>query len=151
MPNAFTTKSFNELSPLEVLKIFELRQDVFIVEQACLFNDIDAKDPLSFHILSFSENHVLQAYARIVPPKLVFDEPSIGRICTQLSARGTGLGKSLVKYAIEKTQETFPKQNIRIAAQFHLQKFYADFGFKIASESYEEDEILHIDMLLKVD
>lgn len=150
MSISYKTRPFNELSPLEVMQIFELRQAVFIVEQACLFNDIDQKDILSFHVLGFSQENELQAYARIVPPKFGFEEPSIGRICTKYSVRRTGLGKSLVQYAIEKTQHLFPKKNIRISAQSHLQAFYAYFGFKQISEPYEEDEILHVDMLLKL-
>ncbi len=94
------TRSFNELTPEELYKVFQLRAEVFIVEQNCAYLDFDDKDQQSIH-LGLWQDHKLLAYSRILPPGLAYEQPSIGRICTSMSARRTGSGRELVKKSIE--------------------------------------------------
>jgi ElaA protein len=139
---------FAELTPLEVHDLFQARSDVFVVEQNCVFPDIDGVDPKCWHLLGY-EGRVLAAYCRLVPPGLKFPEPSIGRVVTTSTVRGTGLGRTLVREALARADKLWPGQPIRIGAQRHLERFYADFGFTTASDPYDEDGILHVQMLRK--
>ena len=138
---------FAELSVNQLYDIFKLRQDVFILEQTCLYPDIDGKDKRSHHLLGYLGEELV-AVLRIVPPGLSYDEPSLGRIATIQSARKTGTGRRLVQQGIERLNELYPKSSIRIGAQYHLNNFYACFGFHPVGDIYDEDGITHIDMLL---
>ena len=91
----------------------------------------------------------LVAYARILPPGLKIQEPARGRVLTRESARGSGLGRTLMEKTLEITQQCFPNQNIKISAQEHLERFYQSLGFTTVSEPYDDDGIMHIDMLLE--
>lgn len=140
-------KKFNELSGIQIFTYFRLRQEVFVVEQTCPYNDIDDTDLLASHLLTWEGNH-LMACARIIPPGLSHNMASIGRIATSVNHRGRGLGRELVQRAIDHTQHLFPHQNIKIGAQERLKKFYQSFGFKTTSTVYLEDGIPHLDMKL---
>ncbi len=137
-----------QLSGSEVYEILALRQQVFVLEQTCLYADIDHKDQQCFH-LSGWQGEKLHGYLRVVPPGLVYSEVALGRILTAETTRGSGLGKQLLSRALDEVSLLYPGQSIRILAQFYLQKFYAGFGFKTVSEPYDEDGIPHIEMLLK--
>lgn len=139
-------KKFDELTPYELYAILQLRNEVFVVEQNCVFQDADNKDQLSFHLMGWM-NDDLVAYTRIVPPGLAYDKPSIGRVVTSSSARRTGIGKELMKRSIEKTYELFGNVTIKLGAQLYLKKFYESFGFRQSSELYLEDGIEHIEMM----
>lgn len=140
-------QSYAELSPLELHAIFAARQAVFIVEQHCPYLDIDGKDPKVLHLAGWAGDQ-LAAYLRLVPPGLSYpDEPSLGRIITTKIGRGSGLGRELVARGLEKLHELYPTLPTRIGAQAHLSKFYGSFGFVQASEPYDEDGIMHIEML----
>ncbi len=136
---------FADLTPREVHDLYRLRADVFVVEQNCVFQDVDGADPDSFHLLGYSGPELV-AYARLVPAGLKFDEPSIGRVTTSQSIRGTGMGRVLMAEAMRRAGELWPGQPIRIGAQAHLEGFYNEFGFAKSSEPYDEDGILHIEM-----
>ena len=139
---------FDELSPREVHDIFRARVAVFILEQQCLFQDIDGLDPQCWHLLMRSPpGGEIAAYCRLVPPGVKFAEPSIGRVVTTTSGRGRGLGRALVREAIGRASALWPDRDIRIGAQRHLERFYGEFGFVRVSEPYDEDGIPHIDML----
>lgn len=140
-------KNFNELTTLELYSILQLRNEVFVVEQNCVYQDVDNKDLKSFHLMAFDGAN-LAAYCRILPPGLSFKEASIGRVITAPTYRGKGTGITLLEKAIQETQHTFGSKQIKIAAQLYLKKFYEGFGFAPASEVYLEDEIEHIDMVL---
>ncbi len=140
-------KKFDDLSPHELYAILQLRNEVFVVEQNCVFQDADDKDQKSFHFMGW-KNDKLVAYTRIVPPRVVYDQPSIGRVVTSPSARKTGIGKLLMQKSIEKTKEFFGDVSILIGAQLYLKKFYESLGFKQTSEIYLEDGIEHILMML---
>jgi len=141
-------KKFEELTPYEIYAILQLRSEVFVVEQNCVFLDADDKDQKSFHFMAWM-NDKLVAYTRIVPPGVIYEQPSIGRVVTSPSARKTGIGKLLMQKSIEKTKEFFGNVSILIGAQLYLKKFYESLGFKQTSEIYLEDGIEHIKMLLQ--
>jgi ElaA protein len=140
-------KSFETLTPFELYKILQLRNEVFVVEQNCVFQDADNKDLTSMHLLMMQEE-VLVAYCRLLPPGLAYTEMSIGRIVNAPRARGTGAGKILVGKAIELCRKQFGKGPIRIGAQYYLVGFYQSFGFKQEGDIYIEDGIEHIEMVL---
>ena len=139
---------FNEFSVFELDAIYRARQQVFSAEQACAYLDADGFDADSFHLAAWPASRTLpSAYARVVPAGLKYAEPSIGRVITTAQARGTGLGRELVRRAIALTAQAFPGQGIRISAQSQLEKFYAQAGFVIVGERYIEDGIPHTEML----
>lgn len=139
-------KSFEELTPRELYAIIKLRNEVFVVEQQCIFQDADDKDQYCHHLMLWNDN-TLAAYARLVPAGISYPEVSIGRIVTAPAFRKQSLGKRLVTAAIEKSQELFGTQPIKIGAQLYLLHFYESFGFKQSGFIYLEDGIEHIEML----
>lgn len=138
-----------ELSALELQRIHMARQQVFVVEQHCVFQDADAYDETSFHLAAWAPALELLAYARVVDPGLKYDEPSMGRVITTEAARGSGLGRELVRRVLHHAALSFPGQGMRISAQSRLEKFYQAAGFEIVGERYLEDEIAHTEMVLK--
>lgn len=143
----WTIKKFEDLDPFELYAILQLRSEVFVVEQNCVFLDMDNKDRHCHHNMGWKDNKLV-AYARIVPPGISYVESSIGRIVTSPSARGQGLGKALVRQCIQTLYQLHGKGIIRIGAQLYLKEFYESFGFRQAGEIYLEDGIQHIEMLL---
>lgn len=137
--------SFQDLTNQELYKILQLRNEVFVVEQNCLYQDADNKDELSFHLLGIS-NHTIVAYCRILPPGISFNEASIGRVLTSPRYRNKGYGRELMKVAVEKALDQFNCTSITIGAQLYLQSFYENEGFIQMSEPYLEDNIFHIRM-----
>lgn len=144
---------FDELSPRELHDVFQARIAVFVVEQNCVFQDIDGLDPDCWHLLgtdpepSPDAQGSLVAYCRLCPPGTKFAEPSIGRVITSSAARGAGHGRALMREALRHAERLWPGRDLRIGAQCHLQRFYADLGFVRASEPYDEDGIPHVEML----
>ena len=137
---------FGELTPREVHDLLQLRAEVFVVEQDCPFQDVDGVDPDSWHLLG-TRGGSLIAYCRMIPAGVKFAEPSIGRVVTLPSLRGTGCGRSLMAEALRRADTLWPGRAIRIGAQQRLERFYEDFGFATASAPYDEDGIQHIEML----
>jgi ElaA protein len=142
----WTLKQFSELTPDELYAVLQLRNEVFVVEQTCVFQDADGKDQASYHLLGNS-NKALVAYTRIVPAGVIYSEPSIGRVVTSPSVRGTGAGKELMQESIKTLIQLFGVVPIKIGAQLYLKKFYESFGFAQIGEGYIEDGIPHIYML----
>ena len=138
---------FDELSVHDLHALLRLRQEVFVIEQNCLYADIDGLDPQCLHGLGCAADGTLAAYARVVPPGLKFDEPAIGRVIVAPAWRGRSVGGVLMREAIAATQAAYPRAAIRISAQAHLQRFYAGLGFETVSAEYDEDGIPHVDML----
>lgn len=140
---------FDDLTPREVHDIYQARVEVFVVEQKCPFQDVDGADPECWHLVgrSTSGEGPILAYCRLVPPGTKFAEPSIGRVITLGSARRTGCGRELMRLAIAHTDKLWPGKALRIGAQRYLERFYGDFGFEIVSEPYDEDGIMHVEML----
>ncbi|TAH09538.1 MAG: GNAT family N-acetyltransferase [Sphingobacteriia bacterium] len=142
----FTLKSFNDLTPGELYSILRLRNEVFVVEQNCVFQDADNKDQDSHHLM-YWKNHALIAYCRLLPPGLMYEEMSIGRVVSSPGSRGISAGKQLIAEAIDCCHQLFGKGPIRIGAQCYLINFYAGFGFKTEGAVYLEDGIEHIEMV----
>jgi ElaA protein len=137
---------FKELSTEELYTILQLRNEVFVVEQNCVYQDADSKDSISFH-LSGWDGVNLVAYCRILPPGVSYTEASIGRVVSSPQYRNKGYGKQLMNEAIIHTLAQFECNTIKISAQLYLQKFYEQLGFIKLSDSYLEDNIPHIEML----
>lgn len=143
------SKGFHELSPSELYQILALRSAVFVLEQTCLYHDMDNLDQACTHLMGIDAiSGTLAAYARIVPPGVSFPELSIGRIIIAPAFRGKGVGIELVQRSIDLCRQLFVPQAIRIGAQSHLQPFYGSFGFVSEGEVYDEDGIDHIEMVL---
>ena len=139
-------KKFDSLTPHELYAILRLRTEVFVVEQTCIFQDMDNKDQSSYHLMGWKKE-MLVAYTRLVPPGISYQEPSIGRVVTSPAARGSGIGKLLMEKSIEEVIHLYGKTPIRLGAQLYLKKFYESLGFKQVSDVYDEDGIDHIEML----
>ena len=141
---------FDELTPREVHDILQARAAVFVVEQTCAFQDVDGADPECWHLFARGEGGPIVAYCRLVPPGLKYPEPSIGRVITSTSARRTGAGRALMREAVARAETLWPRTPLRIGAQMYLKAFYEGFGFRQSSEPYDEDGILHIEMIRQV-
>jgi ElaA protein len=134
-------RTFAELTVRELYAIMALRQRVFVVEQNCPYLDADGVDDIARHLWA-EQGGAIAAYLRIVPAGVKFAEVSIGRVITAPEARGTGLGRELMKRGIAAAGHV----PIRIGAQAHLEKFYGELGFQRASDVYDEDGIPHVEM-----
>jgi ElaA protein len=144
----FLIKEFNSLSTNQLFEIYKLRSEVFIVEQNCAYQDIDAMDLSAKHVMLF-DNGTLAAYARILPPGISYkEEPAIGRVVVKKTFRGKDLGKLLMQQCIDKIQDTYSNSDIIISAQSYLLRFYSDLGFKAEGKEYLEDDIPHTKMRL---
>ena len=143
-------RGFADLTVAQLYEMLALRQQVFVLEQACLYPDIDGLDPDAHHLLGWRTvdgRRQLAASLRCLAPGAKYAEMSLGRVVTSPAARGTGLGRELVAQGIACAEGLHPGHAIRIGAQAYLEPFYASFGFVTVSEPYDEDGILHVDML----
>ncbi|MTI45390.1 ElaA protein [Roseibium hamelinense] len=149
-------RTLDEMTAREVHDLLKLRQDVFVVEQACAFGEIDGRDPQALHLLVFDPaqtetqnngNGTLVGTVRLFPAT-ESDPASIGRVVIAPSQRRTGLGRKIMQEGIKKARGTAPHCLIEVSAQAHLEKFYGSLGFTTVSEMYLEDDIPHIDMRL---
>lgn len=143
-------KYFNALTPDELYEIVKLRNEVFVVEQNCIFQDADDKDQKCFHLMGWVNNH-LAAYCRLVPAGISYKNVSIGRIVTSHAYRSRGAGKALMNAAIKQCNLLFGEQTLKIGAQLYLKNFYESFGFKQTTDTYDEDGIPHIEMVRSVE
>ena len=141
-------KNFHALTASELYDMLRLRSEVFVVEQKCVFLDMDDKDQMCDHVMIYSGQ--LVATSRLVPPGVIYDEMSVGRIVSHPSVRRTGAGKLLVRESLRILQEKYGKAPVRIGAQYYLKKFYESFGFRQCSAIYDEDGIDHIEMILSL-
>jgi ElaA protein len=140
-------KQFTELSIDELYALLQLRAEVFVVEQDCVYQDIDGKDQKSLHLLGYQGKELI-AYARIFHKGDYFQEASIGRIIVKLAYRKMDIGQRLLDYSINYINFTLQEQKIRISAQKYLIKFYQKHGFQVDGEGYLEDGIPHVNMIL---
>lgn len=141
-------KSFKEFDIEELYNVLQLRSDIFVVEQDCVYLDIDGKDDKAIHVLGYKDDKVV-AYTRIFKPGDYFDQASIGRVAVHKEYRKFGYGKIIMQASIKAVEEQFNKNEIKISAQKYLTKFYTDLGFKSTGEEYLEDGIPHIAMIKK--
>lgn len=143
-------KPFAELTNQELYALLRLRSEVFVVEQNCVFLDMDDKDQQCHHLLGY-KGDLLAAYTRIVPTGISYDSyASIGRVVTSPQARGEGRGKELMEESIKRLHGLYGIVPIKIGAQLYLKKFYESLGFQQCGEVYDEDGIDHIPMLRNV-
>ncbi|CAM3340400.1 GNAT family N-acetyltransferase [Aequorivita lipolytica] len=139
-------KNFEELSSKELYKALQLRSEVFVVEQDCVYQDIDGKDERALHVMGW-ENDILVAYTRCFQAGDYFDEASIGRILVRENYRKLGYGHEITKASIEAVKTKYKADTIKISAQIYLVIFYESHGFKTFGDRYLEDGIPHIAMV----
>jgi ElaA protein len=142
----WTCKKFDELTPQELYAILRLRNEVFVVEQNCPYQDADNKDQQAYHLMGWSDD-LLAAYTRLIPPGISYEQPSIGRVVTSPKMRRTGIGKMLMQQSLEWMEKLFGLTDVKLGAQLYLKKFYESFGFQQSSDVYLEDGIQHIEMI----
>ncbi|MCL4113227.1 UNVERIFIED_CONTAM: hypothetical protein GTU68_032854 [Idotea baltica] len=143
----FHSKSFDQLTTIELYKILQLRQQVFVVEQDCPYLDADDLDQEAMHVIGSHESGEVHAYARVLPVGTSYPEyASIGRIITSEASRGTGLGARLMKESLALCRQLHHK-DIKISAQVYAEKFYTKFGFESVGTGYLEDGIPHVGMV----
>ena len=145
-------RRFDELSTEYLYRILQLRAEIFVVEQDCVYQDVDGFDQEALHVmgqLADDEGSQLVCYSRLFPPGIKYETASIGRVVTRESARGGGNGKALMVNSIRFCQQHWPDKAITISAQQYLEKFYNSLGFVTESEPYAEDGIPHIRMQLR--
>lgn len=142
----FKVKRFDELSALEVYKILRLRAEVFIVEQECIYQDIDDKDQKALHVIGY-KNEEIVAYTRLFDAGDYFKDTSFGRVVIPKKERQYGYGHKLIKECVNAIETFFKTKAIKISAQTYLKKFYETHGFTQIGEEYLEDGIPHIGMI----
>jgi|688.fasta_scaffold91378_7 ElaA protein len=143
----YKSGTIHQLAATEVWDSMCLRQEVFILEQACLYPDMDKYDFEATHVLMYHKHGNLVGTARILKPGAKYTEASIGRIAINLNYRGLSLGRKLTADCIAKCQSMYPEAGIRISAQHRLENFYKSLSFVPVTEPYDEDGILHVDMV----
>jgi ElaA protein len=143
------TLLFNDLSLQELYDIMALRQAVFVVEQNCPYLDADGKDQQAAHVLAYDNDGDLVAYSRLLPVGIFYaDSISIGRVISSDKVRGQGVGQELMRFSIREIYRLFGNKKLTISAQYYLIKFYESFGFQAVGETYLEDDIPHIKMVI---
>ncbi|HPW97154.1 MAG TPA: GNAT family N-acetyltransferase [Flavobacterium sp.] len=145
MATEWKIKRFQALSLEELYQILKLRSEVFVVEQNCVYLDIDDKDQKALHVFGQIDEKMV-AYARLFNRNDYFENASIGRVVTHPDFRANKIGHQLMKQAIEAIDNHFGEKQITISAQLYLKKFYESHGFEQTSEMYLEDDIPHIEM-----
>lgn len=141
----FKIKKFGELTPDELYEILRIRNEVFVIEQTCIFQDCDQKDQKSYHLFSIDNGKII-AYLRILEKGVSYSEISIGRVLVDKKYRGKGLARDILLKSLDFIENDLNEKEIRISAQKYLVDFYESLGFSIASDVYLEDGIPHIDM-----
>ncbi|UKM65529.1 GNAT family N-acetyltransferase [Flavobacteriaceae bacterium GSB9] len=140
-----TVKSFEELTKQELYELLQLRSEVFVVEQDCVYQDIDGKDQKALHVLGVKNNKLI-GYTRIFKPGDYFKEASIGRVVVSKNERHHHYGQQLMEASIVALKHQFNITLIKISAQCYLKQFYNQLGFKAVGEEYLEDGIPHVAM-----
>jgi len=143
---SWTCKKFDELTAHELYSVLQLRNEVFVVEQNCVYQDADDKDQLCYHFMGW-DNNKLVAYTRIIPPGVAYSQSSIGRVVTSPASRRKGRGRELMIRSIEQTIKLFGNTPIKIGAQVYLEQFYIQLGFESNGKIYLEDGIEHTEMI----
>lgn len=149
MKISWKIKTWEQLKTNELYSILKLRSKVFVVEQNCVYQDIDDKDKLAIHVFGFVERKII-AYSRLFNKKEYFKETSFGRAVVESANRGKGIGNMLVEKSLLTIKEKYKEQKVKISAQAHLVNFYKKHGFKTIGKEYLEDGIPHIAMLANI-
>ncbi len=146
MALSIEVKKFSELKLTELYDILQLRSEVFVVEQNCVYQDIDSKDAEALHVIGFKNGKIV-AYTRCFKPGYYFAEAAIGRVVVKDSERKHGYGHEIMKASAKAIKEHYNTSRIKLSAQQYLIKFYESHGYKITGEGYLEDGIPHIAMV----
>jgi ElaA protein len=141
-----SVKSFNEFTTEELYEVLQLRSEIFVVEQNCVYQDIDLKDQKAIHVLGYFQNELV-AYTRIFKPGDYFQQASIGRVLVKESYRSRKWGYDIMEASIKAIEQDFLATTIKISAQQYLEKFYNNMGFLTVGEPYLEDGIPHVAMI----
>lgn len=147
IPFTYIVKAFQELTIAELYDLTKVRQEIFVVEQDCVFTDSDGHDPLAYHLIVFDADNAIAGYARFLPAGTIYDKATIGRVLTIQKYRKTGLGRKVFSLALAALDLYLGPQPIKIQAQSYLLTFYESFGFTIISDAYLDTGILHNDMV----
>ena len=142
----WTCKTFDQLSRDELYEILRLRSAVFVVEQQCIYQDVDNFDQAAHHVIGLTRDDIT-CYARLLAPDTKYRTASIGRVVANRASRRRGYGKELMSFAIKQCEELWPGVGITISAQPYLEGFYQQLGFVTASSPYLEDDIAHVKMV----
>jgi len=139
-------KTFDELSIRELYDIMQLRSEVFVVEQDCVYQDLDGRDENALHVIGRKDDKIV-AYTRIFKPGDYFKEASIGRVVVRASERKHSYGRKIMEASIKVIEEDLQENTIHLSAQTYLEKFYNSLGFKAQGTAYLEDGIPHVGMV----
>jgi len=146
-PLRWTWYRWHEMSADVVYAAMRLRSAIFVVEQQCVFPDMDGRDPACEHLCGWDGAGELVAYLRLVPPGVRTPEVSLGRVVVAAAARGRGLGRAVMLAGLEGCAVRYPGAPVKVSAQRHLERFYSGLGFRTVSAPYDEDGIPHVDMV----
>ncbi len=141
----FNWYSFTELTNSQLYNLLALRAEVFVVEQNCIYQDIDGNDTHAIHLIGV-ENEKVVAYLRLFPPTIENNYVKFGRVVTSPFVRHLGYGKQLIRELLHYCEIHYPTANINCSAQYYLKHFYESFGFTSQGGIYNEDGIPHIAM-----
>lgn len=144
----YSIKEFNQLSVKQLYEVLQLRSEVFVVEQNCVYQDLDGKDIKALHVLGYDEDELV-AYTRLFKPGDYFKEASIGRVIVKANRRKYGYGYAIMNTSIDAVKHYYKTNNIRISAQCYLKQFYSNLNFVVEGSEYLEDGIPHINMLIE--
>ena len=142
------SKQFEEMSNHEIYEVLRLRAEVFVVEQKCVYQDLDRLDECSVHLMGLLANELV-SYLRITPPGTRFKEASFGRVVTAKAFREKGYSSKLLSNGFQLVDSLYQSKSVRISAQVYLEGYYGSFGFKRVSDVYLEDGIEHVEMLIE--
>ncbi|WP_299223518.1 GNAT family N-acetyltransferase [uncultured Psychroserpens sp.] len=140
------TKTYNDLTVNELYDLLQLRAEVFVVEQDCVYQDIDGKDESALHVIGYKNNRLV-AYTRVFKPGDYFEHASIGRVVVKQSERDHNYGYEIMNASIKAIEQRFNETRIKISAQTYLKRFYNNLQFFEVGEEYLEDDIPHIAMI----
>ena len=146
MQMQYTLKTFEALSNMELYNILKLRQEIFIIEQTCIYPDIDNHDENAYHLMAFHDDTMVGCL-RILNKGVTFAEVSIGRVVVAKSHRGKGIAKEMMQQALAFIGAEWKEKRVKISAQAYALPLYQGVGFEVASGEYLEDDILHVDMV----
>jgi len=142
----WTWYRWDELTPDVLYALLRLRSAIFVVEQNCVFPEMDGRDPQCEHLCGWNGGG-LAAYLRLVPPGVRTPEVALGRVVVAKAARGTGLGRAIMREGLARCAQRYPGQRVKVSAQRHLEAFYQNLGFTTDGAPYDEDGIPHVDMV----
>ncbi|WP_300384253.1 GNAT family N-acetyltransferase [Clostridium sp.] len=144
----YKIKTFEELTAIELYSILKLRSEIFVVEQNCVYQDLDNKDLSGYHLMAIDNNEIV-AYLRILSKEISYKEISIGRFVVKKDYRRKNLGLALLNKALRFIEEDLKEKEVRISAQVYVKELYKKAGFIEVSEEYLEDDLPHVEMLYK--